>query len=93
MKSIPCRKSSVIIVTPITRSSITARNYDDGRTYPESQREATQGLSNLTQVVVKNAGHNLFMVSPEVTKVIQQFMNNETIKTTEIEFDLPPFVK
>jgi pimeloyl-ACP methyl ester carboxylesterase len=65
----------------------------DGRTYPESQREATQGLSNLTQVVVKNAGHNLFMVSPEVTKVIQQFMNNETIKTTEIEFNLPPFVK
>jgi pimeloyl-ACP methyl ester carboxylesterase len=65
----------------------------DGRTYIESQREATQGLSNLTQVIVKNAGHNLFMVSPEVTKVIQQFMNDETIKATEIEFNLPPFVK
>lgn len=65
----------------------------DGRTYIESQREATQGLSNLTQVMVKNAGHNLFMVSPEVTKVIQQFMNNEVIKTTEIEFTLPPFVR
>jgi pimeloyl-ACP methyl ester carboxylesterase len=65
----------------------------DGRTYIESQREATQGLSKLTQVMVKNAGHNLFMVSPKVTKVIQQFMNNEVIKTNEIEFTLPPFVK
>ncbi|MFT5899157.1 MAG: pimeloyl-ACP methyl ester carboxylesterase [Glaciecola sp.] len=65
----------------------------DGRTYIESQREATQGLSNLTHVVVKNAGHNLFMVSPDVTALIQQFMNNEVIKTTEIEFKLPPFVK
>lgn len=65
----------------------------DGRTYIESQREATRGLSNLTQVIVNNAGHNLFMVSPEVTKVIQQFMNNEVINTTEIEFALPPFIR
>lgn len=65
----------------------------DGRTYVESQREATQGLSNLTHVIVKNAGHNLFMVSPDVTALIQQFMNNEVIKTTEVEFKLPPFVK
>jgi pimeloyl-ACP methyl ester carboxylesterase len=65
----------------------------DGRTYIESQREATQGLTNLTQVMVKNAGHNLFMVSPAVTKVIQQFMNNEVITSTEIEITLSPFVK
>jgi pimeloyl-ACP methyl ester carboxylesterase len=65
----------------------------DGRTYIESQREATQGLTNLTQVMVKNAGHNLFMVSPEVTKVIQQFMSDKDVNTTEIAFELPPFVK
>ena len=65
----------------------------DGRTYIKSQQEATQGLTNLTQVIVKNAGHNLFMVSPKVTEAIQQFMNNETIEMTEIVFQLPDFVK
>jgi pimeloyl-ACP methyl ester carboxylesterase len=65
----------------------------DGRTYLESQLEATQGLSNLTKVVVKNAGHNLFMVSPEVTKTIQQFMRNQKVGKTEIIFELPAFVK
>jgi hypothetical protein len=43
--------------------------------------------------MVKNAGHNLFMVSPKVTELILQFMNNEAIETTEIEFQLPEFVK
>jgi hypothetical protein len=52
-----------------------------------------QGLTSLTQVVVKNAGNNLFMVSPKVTEVILQFMNNEAVETTEIEFQLPDFVK
>ena len=65
----------------------------DGRTYIKSQREAIQGLTNFTQVVVKNAGHNLFMVSPKVTGVILQFMNDEVVETTEIEFQLPEFVK
>ena len=64
----------------------------DGRTYPEGQREATQGLTRLTQVVVKNAGHNLFMVSPKVTDVIQQFMKDGAVETTEIVFELPEFV-
>lgn len=65
----------------------------DGRTYMKSQREATQGLTRLTQVIVKNAGHNLFMVSPEVTGAIQQFMRNETVENTEIVFELPDFLK
>ena len=65
----------------------------DGRTYLESQLEATQGLSNLTKVLVKNAGHNLFMVSPEVTKTIQLFMRDQAIDKTEIIFELPAFVK
>jgi pimeloyl-ACP methyl ester carboxylesterase len=64
----------------------------DGRTYPEGQREATQGLTRLTQVIVKNAGHNLFMVSPQVTEVIQRFMKDGAVRTTEIVFELPEFV-
>jgi pimeloyl-ACP methyl ester carboxylesterase len=65
----------------------------DERAYIEDQHEATQRLTNLTQVIIKNAGHNLFMLLPEVTKIIQQFMSNKDVKTTEIAFELPPFVK
>ena len=65
----------------------------DGRTYIKSQQEATRGLTNLTQVLVKNGGHNVFMLSPQITSVIQDFMRNEVLSTTEIEFQLPDFVE
>jgi len=64
----------------------------DGRTYIKSQQEATRGLTNLTQVMVKNGGHNVFMLSPKITGVIQDFMRNKVLDTTEIEFQLPDFV-
>jgi pimeloyl-ACP methyl ester carboxylesterase len=65
----------------------------DGRTYVRSQYEATAGLSNLTKVTVKNAGHNLFMVSPKVTETIKTFLSNKPVEDKEIEFTLPPFVR
>ncbi len=64
----------------------------DGRTYPQGQKEATQGLTSLTQVMVVNAGHNLFMVSPKVTEVIQDFMRGKTVRTNRIQIKLPQFV-
>lgn len=63
----------------------------DGRTYIDSQKEATKGLSNLTQVMVVNAGHNLFMSSPKVTAVIKIFLAGEKIKTKVIVIKLPLF--
>lgn len=63
----------------------------DGRTYVEGQLEATQGLSNLTQVTVANAGHNLFMSSPKVTQVIKEFLQGEQVSYQEIEVTLPSF--
>jgi pimeloyl-ACP methyl ester carboxylesterase len=65
----------------------------DGRTYVESQYEATAGLSNLTKVTVNNAGHNLFMVSPKVTETIKIFLSDKPVEDKEIEFTLPPFVR
>ena len=61
----------------------------DGRTYPVSQLEAVAGLSNLTHVLIHNAGHNLFMVSPEVTDVILSFMRGEEVARREISVELP----
>ena len=46
----------------------------DGRTYLEGQAEASAGLTNLTHVTVVNAGHNLYMSSPEVQQAINAFM-------------------
>lgn len=61
----------------------------DGRTYIESQAEAVSGLRNRQIVVVKNAGHNLFMVSPQVTSTIQDFMRGKNVNGREINAELP----
>ena len=61
----------------------------DGRTYIESQAEAVSGMRKRQIVVVKNAGHNLFMVSPEVTTVIQDFMREKNVNGREINAELP----
>ncbi|MEL6825167.1 MAG: alpha/beta fold hydrolase [Pseudomonadota bacterium] len=63
----------------------------DGRTYPESGQEATAGLAQRQTVIVKNGGHNFFMLSPEVTETIQQFMRGEPVHGREILIDLPEF--
>ncbi|MEL7491977.1 MAG: alpha/beta hydrolase [Pseudomonadota bacterium] len=63
----------------------------DGRTYPDGQREALAGFENLTAITVVNAGHNLFMSSPEVTEVIQAFMRGDEIMDREIMVDAPSF--
>jgi len=65
----------------------------DGRTYPEGQAAAVAGLSDVTQVIVRNAGHNLFMTSPEVHDVMHRFMRNEPVGAEEIIVDLPDFTE
>ena len=65
----------------------------DGRTYPDGQAEAVAGLGNVTRIMVRNAGHNLFMSSPEVGEVIHRFMRDEPLGTGEIEVALPDFTQ
>lgn len=64
----------------------------DGRTYPDSHKEAVAGLKNLQAITVVNAGHNLFMSSPEVTAAIQRFMRGEPAKSQVITIPLPDFL-
>ncbi len=61
----------------------------DGRTYLEGQEEATEGLSNLTRVIVENAGHNLFMSSNEVQEAINHFMEGKPQPKSVITLELP----
>ena len=65
----------------------------DGRTYIESQLEATAEMKNRTAVTVTNAGHNLFMLSPKVQETINLFMEDKPITDTEIVVDLPDMSK
>jgi pimeloyl-ACP methyl ester carboxylesterase len=64
----------------------------DGRTYPQSQREAVAGLSDVTQVTVVNAGHNLFMTTPQVGEAMHAFMRGEPVASGEIVIELPDFL-
>jgi pimeloyl-ACP methyl ester carboxylesterase len=63
----------------------------DGRTYIGSQRQAVSGLTNREMVTVINAGHNLFMASPEVTATVQDFMRGGVVDGREIVVTLPEF--
>ncbi|MCG7533618.1 alpha/beta hydrolase [Pseudoalteromonas sp. OOF1S-7] len=61
----------------------------DGRTYPQSQRDAVRHFSRVTQVIIENAGHNLLMRSPEVTHTIRRFLADEPVKKQKIVVPLP----
>ncbi len=50
----------------------------DGRTFVEGQAEVFSQFPNGHQVVVENAGHDLFMSSPAVTDAVEAFMRGET---------------
>ena len=63
----------------------------DGRTYPNSQSEAVAGFSDVTQVMVENAGHNLFMSSPEVSARIVDFFGGAVAGAEPIILPLPDF--
>lgn len=65
----------------------------DGRTYVEEQYEATAGLTNRQIVTVINAGHNLFMLSPDVTLVIKEFLAGKPLSHSTITVELPDFGK
>lgn len=80
-RSLPKSKSPTLLLTGTL----------DGRTYPNSQAEAVAGFSNVTQVMVENAGHNLFMSSPEVGARIVDFFGGAAASAEPIILPLPDF--
>jgi len=62
----------------------------DGRTYVEGQVEAVAGLTDVTQVMIVNAGHNLFMARSAVGEAMHAFMRGEPVPD-EIVVALPTF--
>jgi pimeloyl-ACP methyl ester carboxylesterase len=64
----------------------------DGRTYPTGHAEILKGLPNGEEVVIENAGHDLFMSSPKVMTDIVEFMNHQPAKYLTIKVPPPDFV-
>ncbi|MDQ8186156.1 alpha/beta hydrolase [Pelagicoccus sp. SDUM812002] len=63
----------------------------DGRTYPESTREALAGFSDLNHVVVENGGHNnVYMQDAAIGDAIRAFMRGEAVPE-RIEVEGPRF--
>jgi pimeloyl-ACP methyl ester carboxylesterase len=46
----------------------------DGRTYLEAQADIVRSLGNCRQIMVENAGHNVYMTSPEITPAVLAFL-------------------
>ncbi len=61
----------------------------DGRTYPDSQRAALSRMAHVDWVIVENAGHNLFMTTPEVPAVMHRFMVGADVDGERIIAPLP----
>jgi pimeloyl-ACP methyl ester carboxylesterase len=63
----------------------------DGRTFPEAHAEVLAGLSKGRQIVIENAGHDLFMVSPEVQEAVVRFFRDGSVANERISIDPPAF--
>ena len=60
----------------------------DVRTPLEEQAEATAGLTNRHQIIVRNGGHDLFEAHPGVPGILIDFFSGRKIETRELT--LPP---
>lgn len=64
----------------------------DGRTPLEEQAEVIAQFRNRSQVLVENAGHNVFESHPDVTALLVRFFGGETVADTRLTLPPPRFV-
>ncbi|MFN6981650.1 MAG: alpha/beta fold hydrolase, partial [Brevundimonas sp.] len=63
----------------------------DGRTPLEEQAEVIDQFQRKTQVVVENAGHNVFEAHPEVQTLLVKFFGGEPVSDTRLSLAPPKF--
>ncbi|CAL1692651.1 hypothetical protein MMB232_02832 [Brevundimonas subvibrioides] len=64
----------------------------DGRTPLEEQAEVIAQFRNRTQVLVENAGHNVFESHPDVTPLLVRFFEGEVVDDNRLTLPPPRFV-
>ncbi|MBU2418498.1 MAG: alpha/beta hydrolase [Alphaproteobacteria bacterium] len=63
----------------------------DGRTPLEEQAEVIAQFRNRTQILVENAGHNVFEAHPDVQTLLVQFFREDPVSDTELSLPPPTF--
>ena len=63
----------------------------DGRTPLEEQAEVIAQFGNRSQVLVENAGHNVFEAHPEVLSLLVRFFSEEPVADTRLSLPPPTF--
>ncbi len=63
----------------------------DGRTPLEEQAEVIAQFQNKTQVLVENAGHNVFEAHPEVQPLLVKFFREDAVSDTRLSLAPPAF--
>ena len=63
----------------------------DGRTPLEEQAEVIAQFQNKTQILVENAGHNVFESHPDVAPLLVRFFGGETVADTRLSLPPPMF--
>lgn len=63
----------------------------DGRTPWEEQAEVIAQFRRKTQVLVENAGHNVFEAHPEVQTLLVRFFGQEVVGDTTLSLPAPTF--
>ena len=57
----------------------------DGRTLIESQKELAEGFSNKHFITIKNGGHDLFVLSPEIIERMRAFYEGKPVSDSTID--------
>ena len=63
----------------------------DGRTPLEEQAEVIAQFQNKAQVLVENAGHNVFEAHPEVQTLLVKFFGEHAVQDTQLTLPPPTF--
>jgi pimeloyl-ACP methyl ester carboxylesterase len=63
----------------------------DGRTVLEEQAEVAAQFRNRSQILVENAGHNVFEAHPQAQELIVQFFKGEAVADTTLTLPAPKF--
>lgn len=63
----------------------------DGRTPLEEQAEVIAQFQNKSQVLVENAGHNVFEAHPEVQTLLVKFFREDVVSDTRLSLPPPAF--
>ena len=63
----------------------------DGRTPLEEQAEVIAQFQNKSQILLENAGHNVFEAHPEVQTQLVKFFGEASVSDTKLSLPPPTF--